>query len=112
MYVENGWLSLYPIYLPLLHVHKFSDNFSDMDGFQDGDTSERRVFCNTILLKYHASNIIFPSPIHITHFALMKVVVNVYTKVEAIYIHIYIYIYIYIYKRKIMTSRCIVGHTV
>ena len=35
MYVENGWLSLDPIYL-LLHPHEFSDNFSDMDGFQDG----------------------------------------------------------------------------
>ena len=32
MYVENGWLSLDPIYLSLLHTHKFSD----MDGFQDG----------------------------------------------------------------------------
>ena len=31
MYVENGWLSLDPIYLSLLHSHKFSDNFSDMD---------------------------------------------------------------------------------
>ena len=31
MYVENGWLSLDPIYLALLHSHKFSDNFSDMD---------------------------------------------------------------------------------
>ena len=29
MYVENDWLSL-------LHPHEFSDNFSDMDGFQDG----------------------------------------------------------------------------
>ena len=36
MYVENGWLSLDPIYLSLLHSHKFLDNFSDMDGFQDG----------------------------------------------------------------------------
>ena len=30
MYVENGWLSLNPIYLSLLHSHKLSDNFSDM----------------------------------------------------------------------------------
>ena len=29
MYVDNSWLSL-------LHPHEFSDNFSDMDGFQDG----------------------------------------------------------------------------
>ena len=36
MYVENGWLSLDPIYLSLLHPHEFLDNFSDMDGFQDG----------------------------------------------------------------------------
>ena len=48
MYVENGWLSLDPIYLSLLHPveieylfsflhpHEFSDNFSDIDGFQDG----------------------------------------------------------------------------
>ena len=36
MYVENGWLSLDPIYLSLLHPHELSDNFSDMDGFQDG----------------------------------------------------------------------------
>ena len=36
MYAENNWLSLDPIYLSLLHSHKFSDNFSDMDGFQDG----------------------------------------------------------------------------
>jgi len=36
MYAENGWLTLYPIYLSLLHPHEFSDNFSDMDGFQDG----------------------------------------------------------------------------
>ena len=54
MSVENGWLSLDPIYLSLPHPHKFSDNFSDMDRFQvDGYTYERRVFCNTILLKYH-----------------------------------------------------------
>ena len=31
MYVENGLLSLDPIYLLLLHSNKFSDNFSDMD---------------------------------------------------------------------------------
>ena len=36
MYVDNSWLSLDPIYLSLLHPHKFSDNFSDMDGFEDG----------------------------------------------------------------------------
>ena len=36
MYVDNSWLSLDPIYLSLLHPHKFSGNFSDMDGFQDG----------------------------------------------------------------------------
>ena len=36
MYVENGWLSLNPIYLSLLHPYEFSDNFSDMDGFQNG----------------------------------------------------------------------------
>ena len=35
-YVDNSWLSLGPIYLLLLHPYKFSDNFSDMDGFQDG----------------------------------------------------------------------------
>ena len=53
MYVENGWLSLNPIYLSLLHPYEFSDNLADMDGFKMADTSERRVFCNTILLKYH-----------------------------------------------------------
>ena len=37
MYVENGWLSLDPKYLSLLHSHKFSDNFLDMDRFQDGE---------------------------------------------------------------------------
>ena len=37
MYVENGWLSIDHIYLSLLHSHKFSGNFSDMDGFQDGE---------------------------------------------------------------------------
>ena len=36
MYVEKGWLSLDPIYLSLLHSHKFSDNFSGMGEFQDG----------------------------------------------------------------------------
>ena len=36
MYVDSSWLSLDPIYLSLLHPHKLSDNFSDMDGFQDG----------------------------------------------------------------------------
>ena len=36
MYVENGWLSLNPIYLSLLHPYEFSDNFADMDGFQNG----------------------------------------------------------------------------
>ena len=30
MYIENGWLSLDPIYLSLLQSHKFSDNFSDV----------------------------------------------------------------------------------
>ena len=37
MYVENGWLSIDPIYLLLLYPHEFSDNFSDMDGFKDGE---------------------------------------------------------------------------
>ena len=36
MYVKHGWLSLNPIYLSLLHSHKFTNDFSDMDGFQDG----------------------------------------------------------------------------
>ena len=36
MYVDKSWQSLDPIYLSLLQSHKFSDNFSDMDGFQDG----------------------------------------------------------------------------
>ena len=36
MYADNSWLSWDPIYLSLLHPNKFSDNFSDMDGFQDG----------------------------------------------------------------------------
>ena len=36
MYVENGWLSLNPIYLSLLHPSAFLDNFADMDGFQNG----------------------------------------------------------------------------
>ena len=35
MYVYNSWLSLDPIYLSLLHPHEFSDNFLDIDGFQD-----------------------------------------------------------------------------
>ena len=52
MYVENGWLSLDPIYLSLLHPHEFLD-FSTWMDFKMADTSERRVFCNTILLKYH-----------------------------------------------------------
>ena len=39
MYVVNGWLSLDPIYLSLMYSHKFSDNFSDMDGLQDGGYS-------------------------------------------------------------------------
>ena len=58
MYVENGWLSLDPIYLSLLQPYEFSDNFLDMDDFKMADTSERRVFCNTILLKYHDPNLI------------------------------------------------------
>ena len=36
MNVENGWLSLDPIYLSLLLSHKFSDNFSDMDVVAQG----------------------------------------------------------------------------
>ena len=48
MYVENGWLSLDPIYPALLHSHKFSDNFSDMDGFQDG----RNIVAQCVL-SYH-----------------------------------------------------------
>ena len=36
MDVENGWLSIDPIHLSLLHPHEFLDNFLDMDGFQDG----------------------------------------------------------------------------
>ena len=58
MYVENGWLSLNPIYLSLLHPYEFTDNFVDMD-FKMADTSERRVFCNTILLKYHGMDPFF-----------------------------------------------------
>ena len=50
MYVENGWLSLDPIYLSLLHPHEFSDNFSDMDGFQD---SGAQGVLQYNLLKYH-----------------------------------------------------------
>ena len=53
MYVENGWLSLDPIYLSLLHSHKFSDNFRTWMDFKMADTSERRMFWVTILLKYH-----------------------------------------------------------
>ena len=53
MYVENGWLSLDPIHLSLLHPHEFSDNFRTLMDFKMADTSERMVFCNTILLKYH-----------------------------------------------------------
>ena len=45
MYVENGWLSLDPIYLSLLHSHKFSDNFSD--NFSDIDVRAQGV------LTYH-----------------------------------------------------------
>ena len=54
MYVENGWLSLDPIYLSLLHATRILGQFPRtwMD-FKMADTSERRVFCNTILLKYH-----------------------------------------------------------
>ena len=55
MYVENGWLSLNPIYLSLLHPYEFSDNYATWMDLKMADTSERRVFCNTILLKYHAS---------------------------------------------------------
>ena len=36
MYVDNSRLSLDPIFLSLLHPHKFSDNFSDIDGFKYG----------------------------------------------------------------------------
>ena len=36
MYVENGWLSLNPIYLLLLHPYEFSDTFADMDVFKNG----------------------------------------------------------------------------
>ena len=36
MYVENGWRSLDPTYLSLLFLHKFSDNFSDMDVHAQG----------------------------------------------------------------------------
>ena len=53
MYVENSWLSLDPIYLSLLHPHEFSNNFSDMDGFKDGEYIWAQGVWVTILLKYH-----------------------------------------------------------
>ena len=49
MYVENGWLSLDPIYTP---TNSWTISRTWMD-FKMADTSERRGFCNTILLKYH-----------------------------------------------------------
>ena len=57
MYVENGWLSLNPIYLSLLtHTNSWTISRTWMD-FKMADTSERRVFCNTILLKYHGASL-------------------------------------------------------
>ena len=50
MYVDNSWLSLNPIYLSLLNSRTILRTWMD---FKMADTSERRVFCNTILLKYH-----------------------------------------------------------
>ena len=58
MYVKNGWLSLDPIYLSLLHPHESSNSRTISRTWMDfkmADTSERRVFCNTILLKFHGS---------------------------------------------------------
>ena len=57
MYVENGWLSLDPIYLSLLHPHEISDNFSDMDGFQDGGYILAQGFLQYHLIKYHGRGV-------------------------------------------------------
>ena len=48
MHVENGWLSLDPIYLSLLHSHKFSDNFSDMDVRAQGVLSYHLIKLNFV----------------------------------------------------------------
>ena len=53
MYVDNSWLSLDPIYLSLLHATRIRTISRTWMDFKMADTSERRVFCNTILLKYH-----------------------------------------------------------
>ena len=49
MYVDNSWLSLDCF----THTHFLTISGSWMN-LKMADTSERRVFCNTILLKYHA----------------------------------------------------------
>ena len=77
MYVENGWLSLDPIYLSLLHATRIFGQFPRtwMD-FKMADTSERWVFCNTILLKYHGNSIlsvfIYIYSIHIINMFICK----------------------------------------
>ena len=53
MYVENSWLSLDSIsIIASRHTNSRTISRTWMD-FKMVDTSERSVFCNTILLKYH-----------------------------------------------------------
>ena len=56
MYVNNSWLLLDPIiYHCFTHTNSRTISRTLMD-FKMADTSERRVICNTILLKYHGTN--------------------------------------------------------
>ena len=61
MYVENGWLSLDPII-----ASRLTNSRTWMD-FKMADTSERRVYCTTILLKYHDKVLIYNRDVIITN---------------------------------------------
>ena len=74
MYVDNSWLSL-------LHPHEFSDNFSDMDGFQDGGYIWAQGVLQYHLIEGHTSA---PN-------------VNKEIEIQFIYIYVYIHIYTFIY---------------
>ena len=49
------------ILISLLHPHEFSDNFSDMDGFQDGG-----YICAQGVLSYHLIKVPCIIAIHMT----------------------------------------------
>ena len=68
MYVENGWPSLDPIHLSLLHPHECSDNCSEMDGFQDGG-----YICAQGVLRYHLIKVLWTEQNHVLKVLYLRV---------------------------------------